>query len=96
MLDFHPPGAVWNDETGWHFPDGTRAARVNESDFPIARGLRISREALALIVREEVWELLYRLDIVNADLLEITISRIVDRAYAQPGHDEQHRIDGGG
>jgi hypothetical protein len=99
MLDFHPPGAVWDEETGWHFPDGKRAARVNETDFPIARGLRISREALAAIVREELLKLVPMIDDrrgASAPIVELAVAAIVQRAYAQPGHDDQHRIDGGG
>jgi len=89
------PGAVWDDQTGWHFPEPQATPRMNEPDFPTARGLRISREALATIVREEPRDILaHNIGRTFEVVVDDAERRIVQRAYAQPWHDDQHRIEG--
>jgi hypothetical protein len=89
------PGAVWDDQTGWHFPEPQATPRMNETDFPTARGLRISREALATIVREELRDILaHNIGRTFEVVVDDAERRIVQRAYAQPWHDDQHRIEG--
>jgi len=89
------PGAVWDDQTGWHFPEPQATPRMNETDFPTARGLRISREALDTIVREELRDILaHNIGRTFEVVVDDAERRIVQRAYAQPWHDDQHRIEG--